>query len=69
LAFAPIFPVKINVDYEGMLWVVDIWGDFHSYDEFGVGWLNQQNSGIDIKKGSDKVVWVMNEYGQVMRSN
>jgi hypothetical protein len=65
---APTNPVKINVDYLGHAWVVDIFGNIHRYT--GQEWLLQDGyakfaNAVDVRRGKDEKIWIMSAYGTV----
>jgi hypothetical protein len=61
VANSPSNPMKINVDYMGYAWVTDIWGFIYTYT--GDEWINQVGNAVDVQRGSNDEVWILDPYG------
>ena len=64
VAEAPADPVKIEVDQNGLAWVIDVYGDIYSYTT-GSAWIRQAGDAIDIGLGGDGSVWYLDPYGEL----
>ena len=64
---APTHPVKIDVEHEYAVFVVDILGQLYRYD--GEDWILEADDApiVDVGVGSSGVVYVTTTYGEVMQ--
>ena len=57
------YPLKITTDFLGRPWIVNTYGEIHSYT--GNEWIKHNGYATDISVEHHKQMWITGMYGEV----